>query len=129
MFCQRCGNEIKEGSRFCAKCGCSIPIDEKNSNKLSECKEKTSQKRKSGKMILIFFLLMIRALWKFGKIDKRLYKKIMLELLKRDILVSNYVQIYENNELGENLKGILAKLQLYENSDIKKYVDEIKSFL
>ena len=61
-----------------------------------------------------------------GKIDKRLYKKIMLELLKRDILVSNYVQIYENNELGENLKGILAKLQLYENSDIKKYVDEIK---
>ena len=59
MFCQRCGNEIKEGSRFCAKCGCSIPIDEKNSNKLSECKEKTSQKKKSGKMILIFFLMLI----------------------------------------------------------------------
>ena len=57
MFCQRCGNEIKEGSRFCAKCGCSI--DEKNSNKLSECKEKTSQKKKSGKMILIFFLMLI----------------------------------------------------------------------
>ena len=51
MFCQRCGNEIKEGSRFCAKCGCSIPIDEKNSNKLSECKEKTSQKKKSGKKL------------------------------------------------------------------------------
>lgn len=61
-----------------------------------------------------------------GKIDKRLYKKIMLELLKRDILVSNYVQIYENNRLSENLRGILAKLQLYENSDITKYVDEIK---
>ena len=61
-----------------------------------------------------------------GKIDKRLYKKIMLELLKRDILVSNYVQIYENNGLSENLRGILAKLQLYENSDITKYVDEIK---
>ena len=61
-----------------------------------------------------------------GKIDKRLYKKIMLELLKRDILVSNYVQIYENNGLSENLRGILAKLQLYENSDITKYVGEIK---
>ncbi len=61
-----------------------------------------------------------------GKIDKILYKKIMLELLKRDILVSNYVQIYENNGLSENLRGILAKLQLYENSDITKYVDEIK---
>ena len=61
-----------------------------------------------------------------GKIDKRLYKKIMLELLKRDILVSNYVQIYENNGLSENLRGILAKLQLYENSNITKYVDEIK---
>lgn len=61
-----------------------------------------------------------------GKIDRRLYKKIMLELLKRDILVSNYVQIYENNGLSENLRGILAKLQLYENSNITKYVDEIK---
>lgn len=61
-----------------------------------------------------------------GKIDKILYKKIMLELLKRDILVSNFVQIYENNVLSENIKGILAKLQLYENSDIKKYVDKIK---
>ena len=61
-----------------------------------------------------------------GKIDKRLYKKIMLELLKRDILVSNYVQIYENNGLSENLRGILAKLQLYENSDIKNYIEEIK---
>lgn len=61
-----------------------------------------------------------------GKIDKILYKNIMLELLKRDILVSNYVQIYENNGLSENLRGILAKLQLYENSDITKYVDEIK---
>lgn len=61
-----------------------------------------------------------------GKIDKRLYEKIMLELLKRDILVSNYVQIYENNGLSENLRGILAKLQLYKNSNIKNYIEEIK---
>jgi RNA polymerase subunit RPABC4/transcription elongation factor Spt4 len=25
MFCLQCGNEVKDGAKFCAKCGCAVP--------------------------------------------------------------------------------------------------------
>lgn len=65
-----------------------------------------------------------------GKVDKKLYKKIILELIKRDIKVSNYVQIYEYNKLNkdmlENLKGILTKLQIYKENDIENCIKKMK---
>jgi predicted nucleic acid-binding Zn-ribbon protein len=25
MFCAKCGNEVKDGAKFCGKCGCAVP--------------------------------------------------------------------------------------------------------
>ncbi|MDR2596774.1 MAG: zinc-ribbon domain-containing protein [Treponema sp.] len=27
MFCLQCGNELKDGAKFCAKCGCAVPTE------------------------------------------------------------------------------------------------------
>lgn len=32
MFCEKCGNEIKEGEQFCSKCGTKVDLEKENSN-------------------------------------------------------------------------------------------------
>ena len=39
MFCKYCGNEVKEGTKFCTKCGQRILEDEERKETLSTNKE------------------------------------------------------------------------------------------
>ncbi|MGM0111060.1 zinc-ribbon domain-containing protein [Enterococcus sp. DIV0187] len=62
MYCSKCGNEVKEGSKFCPACG--ISLEEKSSNStelikqgadeaLSGLKTRVDNGKQSGKLFLI----------------------------------------------------------------------------
>lgn len=58
MYCRNCGNEIREGSSFCGRCGTKIEVDFEIDNPKTKKKNKNT-KAKSNIIILLFLLVSI----------------------------------------------------------------------
>jgi len=59
-FCSNCGSELREGAKFCSKCGTPVHLSDEAGMKKS--------KRKFGYVVLaIFILLVIGGSWYLGK--------------------------------------------------------------
>lgn len=45
MYCKNCGNELKDGVKFCDKCGAKFETDvDKNSSEINQIHNQTSEK-------------------------------------------------------------------------------------
>lgn len=54
MFCKKCGNQLKDGAKFCPKCGCQV-LEEVN----DQTSSLTRQKQKAGKNWLIILVILV----------------------------------------------------------------------
>lgn len=57
MYCGKCGKEIKEGEKFCTKCGTQISNDTEHINNVIQNKSKSSNSSKKKKIIIISIII------------------------------------------------------------------------
>lgn len=53
MFCPKCGNEIKEGTSFCSKCGTKVASNQENFQQNSNQSQNSQQKKNVKKHTII----------------------------------------------------------------------------
>lgn len=145
MFCKKCGQEIKEGYKFCSKCGCPIELSNQQVNLVGN-KDKENKKKPIKKIILIIMLLIVIGassyfLINYIKLEKyknnfinsisqyklETYNKLLddferdwnsykfFEIFKKDKALNEAQESYENL-LDENEKEAKEKINDYKNT-------------
>ena len=145
MFCKKCGQEIKEGYKFCSKCGCPIELSNQQVNLVGN-KDKENKKKPIKKIILIIMLLIVIGassyfLINYIKLEKyknnfinsisqyklETYNKLLddferdwnsykfFEIFKKDKALNEAQESYENL-LDENQKEAKEKINDYKNT-------------
>ena len=73
MFCPKCGNQVKDGTKFCSKCGTPLTVSTEGNNKTeviagNNLKIQNNEDPKKGNKILTILLLAIVAIGLLGLI-------------------------------------------------------------
>lgn len=59
MYCRNCGNEIREGSSFCGKCGTKIEVKFEENKKTNKTNKNIKQKKYVVISLLLFVIIFI----------------------------------------------------------------------
>ena len=112
MFCKKCGQEIKDGYKFCSKCGCPIGETKQEINQVNN-KNKPKRKNPIKKiMLVIVFFIIIGAGTYFSM------NYIKLEKYKNNFTTS--VSSYEMEEYNQILDEFEKNWELYKFFEFEK---------
>ena len=118
MYCEKCGNELKEGEKFCAKCGASFEQENKKENVTENTVERTknyieknvknNQSIQLVKLILyiLAIVIVIMAFSGAGEIGKASENMLTLRSVGGGTVAEAYYQYY-----GRFLKGLATMVR------------------
>lgn len=120
MFCKKCGNEIKDGVKFCSKCGMSQDVSTMNSTSSTEKKfafqsvESLMLKKNKKSYLLFIVIIIIIMFFATGNLfDKSSNKntneeEIVTELSKYQKTNSYGIVCNGNNDLAIEAANVFA---------------------
>ena len=87
MYCNKCGNEIKEDSKFCDKCGAKVDVEEKISIKTEKIETVNREKSDDKEVAIDKYTLIKRKM--LGNITTSMYYS-EIEIKDNNIVVQQY---------------------------------------
>lgn len=106
MKCTNCGNEIKEGAKFCTKCGTRILEQQENTVNVTVNEENTNVEQE-------------RKVFNFEKvkmIGRMIYKKIYTEVISNDdnLSISQHIHRFLLKDQNKNVEIKLSEISSVE---------------